>query len=58
MMAKVVNLRSARKARDRDARKATANQNSARFGRSKAEKQLDAAEADKARRELDGHARD
>jgi phage protein D len=57
-MAEVANLRVARKARDRAAKKAEADQNAAKFGRSKGEKQLEAAEADKARRNLDGHERE
>jgi hypothetical protein len=57
-MAGVVNLRAARKARDRAAKRAEADQNAAKFGRSKAERTRDEAEADKARRELDGHERE
>jgi len=57
-MAEIANLRAARKARDRAAKKAEADQNAAKFGRSKAEKQLEAAEADKARRNLDRHERE
>lgn len=57
-MAELVNLRAARKARDRAAKKAEADLNAAKFGRCKAEKQREAAEADKARRDLDGHARE
>lgn len=57
-MAELVNLRAARKARDRAARKAEADANAVKFGRSKADKKCEAAEAEKARRDLDGHARD
>lgn len=58
MSGKVVNLNRARKARDRDAQKTRAAENVARFGRTKAEKIEEAARADKARRDLDGHAQE
>lgn len=54
-MAKVINLRRARKAAERAAKKTRAEHNAAKFGRSKAEKELARAEQDKARRDLDGH---
>ena len=56
-MAEVVNLNKARKARARAAKAATATTNRALHGRTKAQKQADAAE--KARREavLDGAKR-
>lgn len=57
-MADLVNLRAVRKARDRAAKKAEADANAAKFGRSKAEKQREAAAAEKARSDLDGHARE
>ena len=57
-MAEVVNLRAARKARDKAAKKVAADHNAAKFGRSKAEKDREAALADKARRDLDGHLRE
>ncbi len=57
-MAVVVNLRSLRKARDRAAKRAEADQNAVKYGRSKSERERDAAEADKARRDLDGHERE
>jgi hypothetical protein len=53
-MAEVINLRQARKARDRQAAQAQAAANRARFGRTKAEKAADAAR-EEARRHLDGH---
>jgi len=56
-MAGVVNLRAVRKARNKVAKKAAADQNAVKFGRSKAEKDREAALADKARRDLDGHER-
>ena len=57
-MADVINLRTARKARDKVAKKATADASAAKFGRSKAEKERDVALADKAKRDLDRHARE
>ncbi|GGH18809.1 protein of unknown function [Cribrihabitans marinus] len=54
-MAKVINLRKARKTAERSARKARADKNAAKHGRSKAGKSLDKARAEKARRDLDGH---
>lgn len=43
-MTNVINLRAARKAKERRARETAAEQNRARFGRTKAERQADAAE--------------
>lgn len=57
-MAKIVNLRAARKAKERETSRATGDQNAAKFGRTKAEKYLEKARAEKARRDLDGHARE
>lgn len=54
-MAKVVNLREARKARERAARRVEGDANAAKFGRTKAERQLEEARAAKARAFLDGH---
>ena len=56
-MADPVNLKAARKARARATAKVAADANAARFGRTKAEKDRVEAEADKARRDLDGHLR-
>ncbi len=53
-MADLVNLRAARKAKDRLTMRAKADENAAKFGRTKAEKDLQAAKAEKARRDLDG----
>lgn len=53
-MADLVNLRAARKAKDRLAMRAKADENAAKFGRTKVEKDLQAAKAEKARRDLDG----
>ena len=57
-MAKIVNLRAVRKAKERETSRATGDQNAAKFGRTKAEKDLEKARAEKARRDLDGHARE
>jgi len=57
-MAEIINLRQVRKARKRDgdAREATANR--AKFGRTKAERQKQEAEAARQARELEGALRD
>ena len=52
-MSQPVNLNKARKARDRAAEKAQADANALRHGRTKAERLLEAAQAEKARRALD-----
>ena len=57
MSAKVVNLRTRRKQLARIEARQTATENAARHGRSKADRTLDAARADKAARDLDGHRR-
>lgn len=57
-MADIVNLRAARKAKDRSAARTTADANAAKFGLTKAEKCLQTAKADKARRDLDGAKRE
>lgn len=54
----VINLNQARKARDKAKAKADAATNRARFGRTKGEKTLTQAEADKASRDLDGAKRE
>ena len=56
-MARISNLNTARKQKARAEKRARADANAVKFGRTKAEKQLDKARADKARRALDGHAR-
>lgn len=53
-MGDVINLNQVRKARERQEKTRQADVNRARFGRNKAEKQRESAEADKLRRELDG----
>ena len=57
-MAEIVNLRVARKRRIRAAAESAAEGNRARFGRSKAEKQRDSADKQRALSFLDGHRRD
>ena len=54
-MAGAINLKAARKAGARAEAKAVAETNAAKFGRTKAERDREAAQADKARRDLDGH---
>lgn len=54
-MSKPVNLRLARKAKARAAKKADADANAARFGRTKPERRADDADATREARRLDGH---
>lgn len=54
-MGDVVNLRRARKARDRASAEAQAEQNRITFGRTKAERKLTEAEKALAERRLEGH---
>lgn len=53
-MAEIINLNKARKAKARVTAEKQAAENRVRFGRSKAQKQQDAAEAEALRRKLDG----
>jgi hypothetical protein len=53
-MAEIVNLNRFRKARDRADAEVRAAKNRRRFGRSKAERGKDRAEAEKAAKDLDG----
>ncbi|GAA4771719.1 DUF4169 family protein [Novosphingobium ginsenosidimutans] len=57
-MADVINLRLARKARDRSDKQRQAEANRARHGASKAERTRVTAEAERAARLLDGKRRD
>jgi chorismate mutase len=57
-MAEIVNLRTARKQAARKAARAKGDENAARFGRTRAEKDLEQARADKAARDLDAHRRE
>lgn len=51
----VVNLRQFRKSKARAEKNARAEENRVKFGRTKAERQAERAEKDKAHRHLDGH---
>lgn len=55
MTGKIVNLTRARKTRARAADRKTADANAARFGRSKAEREIEARQAEQAARHLDQH---
>lgn len=57
-MAEIINLNKARKAKARVDKSARADENRARFGRTRAEKQADAAETAKVKRLLDDSKRD
>jgi len=50
---KPINLNQARKVRDRAAQKAQADVNAVRFGRTKAQRLLEASQADLSRKRLD-----
>ena len=54
----IVNLNKARKARAKAQAGREAAENRVRFGRTKADRELDAARDDKARRELEGKRRE
>ena len=54
----VVNLNKFRKAKARVEKRAQADENAVKFGRSKAEKSLDQARVEKAARDLDGKRRE
>ena len=53
-MAEILNLNRARKAKAKTDAQTKAAENRAKFGRAKADKALDAARADKLKRDLDG----
>jgi hypothetical protein len=57
-MAKIVNLRTVKKEAARKAARSAGDANAAKFGRTKAERELEEARARKAARELDAHKRD
>ena len=57
-MAQIVNLRQVRKQNTRAAARVKGTEAAAKNGRSKAQKQLEQAQADKAARDLDGKLRD
>jgi hypothetical protein len=58
MNAEIVNLRKARKARDRVAKEKQAEENRAKFGRSKAERERAETDNANAVRRLDAHRRE
>lgn len=57
-MPKVVNLNRFRKEKSRADKRAKGDANAAKFGRTKAEKQMTEAQREKDVRSLDGHKRD
>ncbi len=57
-MAEIVSLSRARKTRDRLRKRAEADANAVKFGRTKIERAQEQQTADKARRDLDGHRKD
>ncbi|MGL4237644.1 DUF4169 family protein [Tabrizicola sp.] len=57
-MAEIVNLRQAKKQAARKAARVNADVNAAKFGRTKAERELEKAQAEKVKRDLDGHRRE
>lgn len=57
-MAEIVNLRQAKKVRQKTEKRVAGDQNAARFGRTKAEQRLERTLADKAVAALDAHKRD
>jgi len=56
-MAEIINLRAVKKARSKTESRAQADANAAKFGRTKAERTLEQARADKARQTFDAHKR-
>lgn len=57
-MAEIVNLRQAKKQAARKAARAKGDENAAKFGRTRAERDLERARAEKAARDLEAHKRD
>lgn len=57
-MADVTNLNRFRKRKAREDARRAADENAVRFGRSGAQKRAEKAEAETARRRIDGHRRD
>jgi hypothetical protein len=57
-MAEVINLRQAKKQAARKAARSQADANAAKFGRTKAERDLERLHAEKATRALDAHKRE
>jgi hypothetical protein len=57
-MTKIINLRQARKQRDRDAKRAAGDTNAAKFGEARPLRQAREAEADRAARAHEAHRRE
>jgi len=57
-MSEITNLNRFRKDKARAEKRAKADANAVKFGRTKAEREAERTRAEKARRELDGHARE
>ena len=57
-MADLINLRRARKEKERAAHEQTASEKRRLFGRTKAEKQAEATARERAKRAIDDHRRD
>jgi len=57
-MADIINLKQARKQRERDGRARRAAENRARHGRSKADRQVELFETARAARQMEQHRRD
>ena len=57
-MPQIINLNRVRKVKSRVADRRKANENAVKFGQTNAEKTLEAAKADKARRDLDAAKRE
>lgn len=57
-MTKIINLRQARKTVTRDVARKQGDENAAKFGRTKLQKQLDRDARARAARHLDNHLRD
>lgn len=54
-MAEIVNLKAVRKQADRAKKRAQADANAAKFGRTKVQRQSEETEAERSVRRLDGH---
>ena len=57
-MVQIVNLRSVKKRREAARKRAQADANAARFGRTRAERELEEARAEQARAALEAHRRE
>ncbi|MGH1414668.1 MAG: DUF4169 family protein [Pelagimonas sp.] len=57
-MSNIINLNQFRKRKTRDKKRTQSDENAVKFGRNKAEKELEQARKDKENRDLDGHERE